>query len=93
MLGRLASGLRERRGVLGTGMEGMGAGEHATVVLDDNCSVRISCLLVGMVLTRLRLCEWVWWRDIQGVFCIRWRHSLLECIISLFIIHWVRTGL
>lgn len=42
MLGRLAANLRNRRGVLGTGIEGLGApGEHATVVLDENCSVCI----------------------------------------------------
>ena len=40
MLGRLAANLRERQGVAGAGLEGLGAtGEHATVVLDDNCTV------------------------------------------------------
>lgn len=40
MLGRLAVNLRERQGITGTGIEGLGAmGEHATVVLDDNCTV------------------------------------------------------
>jgi hypothetical protein len=61
MLGRLAANLRDRRGVLGTGMEGLEApGEHATVVLDDNCSVsmpRLICCLVRLdvMLTRLQV--------------------------------------
>ncbi|CAG7984613.1 unnamed protein product [Penicillium salamii] len=42
MLGRLAANLRERQGIAGTGLEGLGAtGENATVVLDDNCTVCI----------------------------------------------------
>jgi ABC-type uncharacterized transport system permease subunit len=54
MLGRLAANLRDRRGVLGTGLEGIGAtGEHATVVLDDNCSVCMPwlCWFFNAVLT------------------------------------------
>ncbi|CAG8078640.1 unnamed protein product [Penicillium salamii] len=44
MLGRLAANLRERQGIAGTGLEGLGAtGENATVVLDDNCTVCIGC--------------------------------------------------
>ncbi|KAJ5787937.1 hypothetical protein N7457_002927 [Penicillium paradoxum] len=40
MLERLAANLRGRQGGLGAGIEGLGApGEHATVVLDDNCSM------------------------------------------------------
>lgn len=40
MLERLAANLRGQQGGLGTEIEGLGApGEHATIVLDDNCSV------------------------------------------------------
>lgn len=59
MLGRLAANLRERQGIAGTGIEGLGAmGEHATVVLDENCTVcpafRLSSLF-DLVLTNLQV--------------------------------------
>ncbi|CAG8947573.1 unnamed protein product [Penicillium salamii] len=58
MLGRLAANLRERQGIAGLGLEGLGAtgeGENATVVLDDNCTVCIRCCSFSLNVARSML--------------------------------------
>lgn len=46
MLERLAANLRDQHGGLGVGIDDIaGDGEHRTVIIDDNCSVRLEFLL------------------------------------------------